>query len=75
MNRGAEATIAAIRAGNITQNQAAAELECDSGYLSKILRELGGQKPGRALSLRIQKRFGVSPKLWDQPSRQKGRAA
>lgn len=47
-------------------NEAAAELETDSGNLSRILREEDGRKPGRSLATRIFERFGVSTSLWDQ---------
>lgn len=64
MNRGAIETRHAFTAEGLSQNDAAAEVECDSGNFSRILT--GQRLPGRALAVRIASRFGVPVERWDE---------
>lgn len=66
MNRGALETRHAFTAEGLSQNDAAAAVECDSGNFSRILN--GQRGPGRALAVRIASRFGVPVERWDEPA-------
>lgn len=66
MNRGAIKTMAALKKRDLSVNKGAALVGCDSGTFSKILREVDGRKPGRALAARIELKLGISAALWDQ---------
>lgn len=66
MNRGALETLRIMKLRGLSVNKAAALVEYDPGTFSKILREEGGRKPGRALGARIFEQFGVGASLWDQ---------
>ena len=67
MNRGAFDTSRAIRERGLSINKAAALVDSDPGTFSKILREIDGRKPGRALATRILAEFGTALELWEQP--------
>jgi transcriptional regulator with XRE-family HTH domain len=66
MNRGAIDTRNAFATEGLSQNDAAAAVECDSGNFSRILS--GKKLPGRALAVRIAARFGVPVERWDEPA-------
>ena len=64
MNRGAAALAEKIKEEALTQNEAARQLEEDSGNFSKICR--GDRKPGRLLSHRLFQRWGIEPIWFDE---------
>jgi transcriptional regulator with XRE-family HTH domain len=64
MNRGAAALVEKIKEERLTQNEAARQLEEDSGNFSKICR--GDRNPGRLLSHRLFQRWGIEPEWFDQ---------
>jgi hypothetical protein len=66
MNRGAAETAAAIARRGLSVNAAAVLMKTDGGNLSRLLREEGGRKPGRALAKKIRDEFGVDEGLWDE---------
>jgi transcriptional regulator with XRE-family HTH domain len=47
-----------------TQVELAAELEVDSGLVSRWL--YGERVPGREMALRIEEKLGIDPKFWGQ---------
>jgi hypothetical protein len=71
MNRGAQHLAERVKAWieespkERSQNAAAAEVDCDSGNFSKILR--GERAPGRVIAHKILEKFGTEPELFDKP--------
>lgn len=66
MNLGALRLERARLERGLQQKQVAAQVECDEGRMSRLLRGL--VLPDRVLALRIEREFGVAPDAWDVPA-------
>jgi plasmid maintenance system antidote protein VapI len=64
-NQGGRALAAELERRKWTHTAAEQALACSRGLVSRLIS--GERRPGRALSIALEKKLGIEQRLWDEP--------